>query len=322
MGNDMASNSHSHGILEACRTYGIQIGDEHLGPYEVDKVVRHPTKPHLSLLIKEVHFNSKELQTHMKRVIEKRSELKHEHLVDVIGVMDLTGGEWCSQFSVLRIFVQTYSVNLHNKLIHKPVNPHVLQRSSSSRLLSEAETLAIVLGVCKAQLVLQEKTGMMLYDIRPETLLFDENFCLKLLDQANLHSQPNTSYNRCVKNMKQFAPLSPEQFRLLEVHGTVDKTNQEKSAVFSLGIVLLSAIYSSDFEAFYNRSSFKVDADLISLRLHALPQAGYSRFMQGCLGNMLNISPLNRPTFEELQEFITKHHRPQSSDSLQQSSAQ
>ena len=295
---------------ELYQSYGIEIipnTDMHYS----DKSYSIPSDSSRYIFQKDIHYMSKEAISSMKPVLQKRTQLHHSHLLDVVEVIDASSGDWCSQFSILRVYMEMFRTTLSNK----PRGNQELEggdpraRSTTYKQHSETDMIGVLRGVSAAQVYLHEQMGYMVHDIHPSTLFFDQQERVRISDSSAYHPEHETGYLKMLRDVRHRAPLSPEQFGLLASHGAGDPHDKEKSSVYALGMVVLSAVHSVPFEMHYDFDSFRVDGGLVHERVTRMVEKGYSRYFQGLLGNMLNSDPQRRPTFAEIMRSIKKNTR-------------
>lgn len=140
-------------------------------------------------------------------------------------------------------------------------------------------------------------------DIQPSNILVTESGETKLID-AMCFTEFNTGFKRMLVNNTYFSPLSPKLMMGYKTRQSDVMQDQEKSDIFSLGITMLCAATNQHFSSFYDFNRAEIRFEMIYSQVQKLQSQGYSRLFVGCLSNILNQNEFERPSTQEVFNFI------------------
>ena len=149
--------------------------------------------------------------------------------------------------------------------------------------------------------------GHTLSNIDPQLIMIRQEGGCCFLDILNYIPDQSSSYIRALRDSSKKPVLSPLQLRSLERREAKPADNPEKSDVFALGVVVLSTIFCTNYLSFYDYEEYKINWTKILEKLMLMKKLDYSRILIGCISNMLNEKETDRPTLEELLNFISAH---------------
>ena len=306
---DVQSNIGDKSKLDQLLSTYVQSSGSHSSLFSNDQsIYLHRYDPQNILILREFVYGGESLFEIGRNQILRRSQLKHPNLPEVAGIFNRSSGDWCSHVHILTVLFQQQTTSLSLQMKQRGCSVHSpgSQVASPVAPFSEMEVINIISGVADAQVCLIKNLGLVMADIHPDNIQFDQFGQVKLQD-VNIYSPDSyTGYLRMVHTHTHRSPLSPEQLKDLSLRNVRKEETPEKSSVFSLGLIILGATTGVSFEYFIDFGQFKIKFNLIQEHLQTMQYLGISRMMISFIGNMLNEEPRMRPTFQLIQNTLEK----------------
>ncbi|KAJ3692005.1 hypothetical protein LUZ60_012355 [Juncus effusus] len=219
----------------------LKLGEGGYGP------VYKGTLRGMSVAIKKLNPNSMQGVSQFKQEIAILSQIRHPHLVTLIGS--------CSEASAL-VYEFLSNGSLESRLECSNINTAPLTWQIRTRIIGEICLALIFLHSCKPHLVIHG-------DLNPNNILLDANLVSKLADFGISHlvKQPNpniTALYRTLSPGGTYAYSDPEYMRTGEL--------TPKSDVYSLGILILRLLTGTNPVGIVKR----VDDSLKSGHFHSI----------------------------------------------------
>ncbi|KAL4460854.1 hypothetical protein ABPG74_016326 [Tetrahymena malaccensis] len=253
---------------------------------------------------------------------KKRSELKHDNIVMLLGIAQKKESQLCSTFYKLYVLYEYVNDNLEQHIqLHQQTGQHFI----------ESELWDILLQSVSALSYLQQK-GITHQNIKPSNIFFDQNQLIKIADsqviqQMNTFSLVATNPKEPPKN----SYLSPalievtlhyeiytyfiyfqQQMKALAQNNWSPSHDTSKSDIFSLGMTIISAGLLEDLDSCYSYYPEPAFLEDIFKQKFNQFKSSYSSKLTNILGIMTSLSEETRPDFNQLwnqlQQFQTKNH--------------
>lgn len=176
------------------------------------------------------------------------------------------------------------------------------QPSPTKTMRDEQEIWLIVADLCN---YLQELNsfGLSHGDLQPKFILFNQNKVAKVVSPL-LYTTYQNAYRLRLANDDYRSTFSPELLQHYQHRNNSPDYDPVRSDIFSLGICLLSYIYSEPFESFYNFKENTVNFDKVKSMLSELVRLKYSDELFYFVNNCLKQSFYERATLDVLLKII------------------
>ena len=171
--------------------------------------------------------------------------------------------------------------------------------------MSEPEIWYIQAGLAFACVELKQK-GIFHGDIQPNNILIDQESQIKLIDTP-LFSDYKDGYERLRNKEAYYSAQSPQQLSNLRASDIISNADPEKSDVFSIGITTLCSVVNNPITSFYDFSNYEIVNEKIEEKQALMLQQRYSNELIRVIGNCLSKEESQRPSFENLCEYIRPH---------------
>ena len=174
--------------------------------------------------------------------------------------------------------------------------------SATKTLYDEQEIWLIIADLCN---YLQELSsfGLSNGDLQPKFILFNQNKVAKVVSPL-LYTTYQNAYRLRLANDDYRSTFSPELLHHYQHRNNSPDYDPIRSDIFSLGICLLSYIYSETFESFYNFKDNTINYDKIKSMLSELVKMKYSDELFYFLNSCLKQSFYERATLDVLLKII------------------
>src|SRR3990167_1433035 len=275
--------------------------------------------PKRSIMVREFNFGNNTLGVPPMNLARNRMKLLHNNLVKFLGVYDKTEDDWCGGLGFIIVIVEYFPKTLRNLVLERVQsreNTMIMSTAASkcvissfTKIFGEEELTKFLATIARTQLFLKANMGLFFSDIHEENIIFGHDGTLKLVDINTYNPEANSGYWRSLKTSNYKAVLSPQELAGVGQKSKVAPGDPEKNAVFSLGIIILSACFGLSHEYFYDYSTYNIRYNVVSEKLGAMRGYSLSRMFAGCLGNMLNLEEQQRPNFQQLISMLEAHSK-------------
>lgn len=166
--------------------------------------------------------------------------------------------------------------------------------------LEESQCLYIIAVVIDTLKKL-EKFNIFHGNIRPETILIDDDGMVKLTDSVFMLKE--SSYQSYLIGKIDKFYVCPSTLQQLKLLNTNPKINHEKNNVFCLGLSILEAMTLCDINLIFDKSDFSI----IKKRLEELIRKAaknYDKFLIDLIVQMLQLNEEKRIKYEDILDYL------------------
>lgn len=268
-----------------------------------------------------------------ERVLLKRQQMDHPCLCKILCIESKDKEEWCGTNSTVSIIFEYsafhLSVDSYRQVTSAGLSSATPFVSSFNQPMNSEQILDIVMQVVELQKVYFETLGFYFDDFHPDTLQFDPfTGKLKICDLVPLvtcgasEKYACSGYGRMVRGSPFLSPLSPQLLRHLAIKTASPNIDQEKSSIFSFGIVLLSFLTSTPFDSLFDLPNYQLSPSAFLGCLASLasnqsnqsnhsnqPNLGVDRFTVCLVSSMLDKREAKRGGWRGIGERVSRHLR-------------
>ena len=286
------------------------ILSQNFSPY---KILQNKFKPSLFILEKTKYFLTKEELDSSIKYITQAIDLKHENICEILYHCQSHSNNICIENNLSHTIAVEYSLqNLHEFIINNKKNNKSTKSITSfndnkgdGNKILDVEHMWYVL-----KSLLEGISHLVRYNIptgviTPKNVFITEEGEIKFMNSFYIDGfVSNLSKGLSVPEFK--ACYSPEELLFLKRNFFNYDLDNEKSLVFSIGLIVLSVAVSEDFESFYDFEGYGVNFKRILKRVNGLKVNGYPDSFIDILVGCLLKEPGERFRFQYLKAKINK----------------